>query len=168
MFTLRFSDHALRRYLERTPGRVDILPKHVSYVLDVDGARHVRKLVKELLKMIPSSMRVALPPNKQWGKFLRHGIQDTVTYCAKDFTTFVIMKEGVNHTVLTITKPPKEMRDAEIDYGVTDPSGVAYLKDVSAVVVPYFINDELTYDVGVSVMVGREVPLYFGKVPNGM
>jgi hypothetical protein len=163
MFTLWLTDHALRRFAELFLDHSGNLPKHVSHILDLDGARRARRILKAVVKILPNTTRVTLPANKQWGKFMKHGAEDQMLLCAKDWTTFVIVREALNHTVVTITRPPKGKRDAEIDDSIPNPSGAVYLKDVSSIVLPYTLKSGLP-DQGMSTPMWKfHIPVYFGK-----
>jgi hypothetical protein len=127
------------------------------------------KAMKAIFKVLSGATRVTLPANKQWGKFLKHGVQDELLLCAKDWTTFVIVREGDNHTVVTITRPPKEKRDAEIDTSVDNPAGALYFKQVSSVVVPYGLAIGATSPNNgfVNAMHNFQVQVYFGRSDYG-
>lgn len=165
MTTLWITDHALRRFAELFPDHAQNLPKHLSHLLGVDGERKFRKALKAVLRIIPNTTRVTLPANKQWGKFLKHGVQKDLLLCAKDWTTFVIVQEGFKHHVVTITRPPKEKRDAETDDSVENPSGSLYMKSLSGIVVPYALADGVTAPNNglVGPMYNFQIQIYYGK-----
>jgi hypothetical protein len=165
MFTLWITDHALRRFVELFPDHESNLPKHVSHILDAGAMKRLTKTLKFALKMIAGTTRVTLTAKKQWGKFIKHGIQNEIYLCTKDWVTFVVVVEGSSHTIVTITRPPKENRDAEIDDSMENPSGAIYLKQASGVVLPYRLAAGVVApNTGlVNAMHDWQVQAYFGK-----